>query len=445
MEFPSNDNENDSTTNSIILNINNLSEKDLISIINKEKTFFDNIDINGLKLLNNNIFSQISENALKNLTKEGIEKLVQVEKIQYLNNNILKYIKKELFSELKNEFYNQITFKQFHSANKNIINNLVVLRKIHNLNKTILKDFYKTYFNNFDDAETIAYLLKNSGKGFEYLTIDNYIHLKDLIGKKEMDPFLERLRKFHFSDEEDNKINTSFHKGILNYNDILDCNEIVIIYDEIKYRIDNYLSDGDSYDLLKNYCIKCCEKEKDREVMMTTLKDILNNPTYNIYQKIEHFKILEILIIVENIKENQVNYYIELLKMICDINNAELYEPAEFDAKLSLFSEIVKKEIFKIDLLEIIAEENLRNIKYLLNTFYTDTDKTSVPKNLRNQHIAIINEYLNILKKKYKIKDDLLIKKLQSIIEDKENLDLKLNIFLKSLSKNEKKYFDLMM
>jgi len=131
--------------------------------------------------------------------------------------------------------------------------------------------------------------------------------------------------------------------------------------------------------------------------------------------------------------------------MICDINNAELYEPAEFDAKLSLFSEIVKKEIFKIDLLEIIAEENLRNIKYLLNTFYTDTDKTSVPKNLRNQHIAIINEYLNILKKKYKIKDDLLIKKLQSIIEDKENLDLKLNIFLKSLSKNEKKYFDLMM
>ena len=36
------------------------------------------IDINELKLLNNNIFSQISENALKNLSKEGIEKLVQV-------------------------------------------------------------------------------------------------------------------------------------------------------------------------------------------------------------------------------------------------------------------------------------------------------------------------------------------------------------------------------
>ena len=179
--------------------------------------------------------------------------------------------------------------------------------------------------------------------------------------------------------------------------------------------------------------------------MISTLKDILNNPTYNIYQKIEHFKILEILIFVDNIKENQVNYYIELLKMICEINNAELYEPAEFDVKLSLFSEIVKKEIFKIDLLEVIAEENLRNIKYLFNTFYSGTDKTSIPENLRKQHIGIINEYLNILKKKYKIQDDSLIKKLQSIVEDKENLDLKLNIFLKSLSKNEKKYFDLMM
>ena len=78
MEFPNNDNENDSTTNSIFTNIKNLSEKDLISLINEEKTFFDKIDINELKLLNNNIFSQISENALKNLSKEGIEKLVQV-------------------------------------------------------------------------------------------------------------------------------------------------------------------------------------------------------------------------------------------------------------------------------------------------------------------------------------------------------------------------------
>ena len=98
------------------------------------------------------------------------------------------------------------------------------------------------------------------------------------------------MRKFHFLDE-DNNINTSFHKGILNYNDIIKEKDKAIVHDQIKYRIDNFLSDGDSYDLLKDYCIRCCEKVEDREVMIKTLKDILNNPTLNIYQKIEHFKI----------------------------------------------------------------------------------------------------------------------------------------------------------
>ena len=46
---------------------------------------------------------------------------------------------------------------------------------------------------------------------------------------------------------------------------------------------------------------------------------------------------------------------------------------------------------------------------------------------------------------KYKIQDELLIKKLQIIVENKENLELKLNIFLKSLDKYEKLYFDLMV
>ena len=58
MEFPNNDNETDSTTNSFFENIKNFFENDLICLINKEKTFIDKIDINGLKLFNNNIFSQ---------------------------------------------------------------------------------------------------------------------------------------------------------------------------------------------------------------------------------------------------------------------------------------------------------------------------------------------------------------------------------------------------
>lgn len=127
------------------------------------------------------------------------------------------------------------------------------------------------------------------------------------------------------------------------------------------------------------------------------------------------------------------------------MNNMELEKPSEFDVLINLFSEIINKGLFKIDLLEIIAEENLRNMKYLLNTFYTGTDKTAIPEYLRNLHVKLINDYLEVLKNKYKIQEDVLINKLQNIIKDKENIDLKLNIFLKSLNKNEKLYFDLMM
>ena len=91
----------------------------------------------------------------------------------------------------------------------------------------------------------------------------------------------------------------------------------------------------------------------------------------------------------------------------------ELYEPAEFDVKLQLFSEIINKGLLKDDLLEILAEENLRNIKYLLNTFYTGTDKTAIPENLRKQHVGIINDYLNVLKKSIKLKIILLLKNLK--------------------------------
>ena len=428
-------------------NIQDYSKEYLISLINKEKTFFDNIDINALKLFDKKIFNSISEDIINNLTKESIEKLTTAEKIQYFNDNFLNFINKQLFAILSNSFFKQINNRQIHCAKKKIIDELLKVRKIHNFNKEVLKKYYKEYFNQIKEIKDIKYLLSKAGKNFEYLTIDNFIYLENVIGKyEELDYFLDKLKKFRFYDENEN-INTSYHKGVLSYNDIINDENIIIKNDEIKYRIDNYLSDcdNDNYILLKNYCIKCCDKDKDREIMIETLKEIINYPTINILQKIEHYKILGILIFVDKIKENQVKYYIGLLKLMKEINNTQIYEPCEFDAKINFFSEIINEGLFKEDYLEIIAEENLRNMKELFNTFFTGTDKTAIPEYLRNQHIKVINDYLGILKKKYKIKDDILIKRLQNISEDKENIEVKLNLFLKSISKYEKLYFDLLM
>ena len=39
---------------------------------------------------------------------------------------------------------------------------------------------------------------------------------------------------------------------------------MVIKHDEIKSKIQNYLDDDDNYKLLKDYCLKCFEKDDDR-------------------------------------------------------------------------------------------------------------------------------------------------------------------------------------
>ena len=144
------DNENDSIK--IIKkispsNIKDYSKEYLISLINKEKTFFDNIDINALKLFDKKIFNSISEDIINNLTKENIEKLTKAEKIQYFNDNFLNFINKQLFAILSNSFFKQINNRQIHCAKKKIIDELLKVRKIHNFNKEVLKKYYKEYFN----------------------------------------------------------------------------------------------------------------------------------------------------------------------------------------------------------------------------------------------------------------------------------------------------------
>lgn len=427
-------------------NIKKYQKNQLISLMNKEKDFFYYIDINSLKLFDNEVIESLSEKKFSDLTRENLEKLASAEKIQYLNDNFLNKINSSLLPGLSKNFFNQISSRQFEATKKKVIMNLVKCRKIEHLNKSNIQQFYKKYFNSIKEIKDIKYLLSKSGKKFEYLTADNFIYLGQFIGKtEELDYFFEKLRKYHFQDEESN-INTNFQKPIFNRKDLVNDDTMVIKHEEIRERINNFLTDGESYTLLKEYCIKCYEKEEDRELSIIVLNEILNSSTHNIFQKIDHYKILEILIIIDA-EEKRLNYYIRLIKTILEINNLILFDPCEFDAKISLFSEIINERTFNIDFLEILAEENLRNIKYLINNFFSGTDKTAIPENLRNQHVKIIKDYLEIVKRKYKINEDDFIKKLQKITEDtdKDNLEIKLNLFLKTITIPEKLYYDLMI
>ena len=125
------------------------------------------------------------------------------------------------------------------------------------------------------------------------------------------------MKKFRFINEEDD-INTSYHDGILNFNDIIDDSDIIINNEEIKERIDYILIDGDneSYQFLKDFCFKCCEKDNDKEAMINILSDLLKISSFTIFDKIKQFKILDILDFVDNKEENHQNYYPELIKLL---------------------------------------------------------------------------------------------------------------------------------
>ena len=90
--------------------------------------------------------------------------------------------------------------------------------------------------------------------------------------------------------------------------------------------------------------------------------------------------------------------------------NFQFKYPYEFDEQINFFSEVINEGKFNDDILEILAQENLGNIKCILQTFYTKTDKTAIPKYLRNLHIKAINDYLSVLKENIKFKIIYLLK-----------------------------------
>ena len=427
------------------LNINKVLKKELINLINNEKYFFYFIDINALKLFDKDVIKSISSITICKLTNESLEKLTTAEKIEFLNNDFLNLIDISIFSNISDNFFNQIEINQFKNAKQKVVYELIRKRKIEHLNKKVLKYFYQNYFNKIDEEKDIIYLLSKSGENFEYLTSDNFIYLDRFIGRTDkLDHFLDKLKKFRFSDEDSGE-NFYFNKGVLNYKEFINNDTMVVKNEEIKDKIQDFLSDGESYEIMKDYCIKCTYNEQNRQLAINTLKELLNETAYDIFKRIDQYRIYEILIIVDNNRDNHLKYYIQLFKIIREINSLQLDHPAEFDVRIRFFSRIINERFFNIDFLEKLAEQNLNNIRDMISIFFNGTDENAIPEALREQHVKVIKDYLEIVKQKYKIKEDEIIQELQKILYDKGDINDLFDIFIKGRNKNEKLYLDLMM
>ena len=125
------------------------------------------------------------------------------------------------------------------------------------------------------------------------------------------------------------------------------------------------------------------------------------------------------------------------------MHSIELSDPDEFLTKINKYSEIIKGNSFDIDFLEILAEENLKQIRFVLKKFYNGSDKTAVPNELKYLHIKIIDEYMTIIEKKYLIDKEKIYNDLKKIEGDDSKI--KLILFEESLNKYEKLYYDLLI
>lgn len=423
------------------IDILSYDNENLIELINEKKQdFFNNIHEDTLKLIKKEVFNKLSKNCIGSLNNDNCEMLAETNIVEFLPDNFLQYIDKEVFIKLSENFIQKITIKQINTSNKNVFKNFIDFKKFNYLNNKKLQAFCKKISFSDLDSKQISFIIKelDTRKKLNYITGKNYTYFEKHIENEELSHFLDKLKKIPYICSDTQNDNSC--ESILDVNDIKDDDKIIIINSEIPSKIEDFLN-SDNYELLKAYCMQCCQNVANKDSMLNTLNSLLKYSKDNIYDLIDEFEIRIILISISNNREINKSHFKRIKQIIKEMQRIELSHPDEFMSKINLFSQIIKKELFKIDFLEMIAEENFKNIKLLLKKYYSGTDENAAPTELKEKHVEIISDYMKIIEKKYKVNKEKILSRLQKI--EGENLEQQLNLFVISLNKYEKLYYDL--
>ena len=440
------------------INIEKTENLELVSKINKKKNqYFDTIKLDELKSIDNGIFNRLSNDCINSLTVTNFDLLAKANKIQYLPNSFFNQIRGTKLNKLSNDFYNEIQENQIDKIEDRVLKKLIEFEKFKFFNDKSLKCFcHKLTFSDLKEENIVSIIKelndrekekdKNKQKvDYDYILGGNFVYLGDLIKSNKLDNYLNYLKKCNYIDDK-NQLEIFFNKNknesILEEDDIKDEDEIIINYNEISYKIDNYLS-FDNFDLLQTYCIKCCSNVRNKDKMLNVLNSYLQYSKNNVYDLIDELEIRKILIFISKEKHTNDIHFKRMKEIIKEIQMIELNEPDELMTKVNKFSEIINEDAFDIDFLEILAEENYKNIKIILNKYYNGTDKNAAPPELKKKYVQIIGDYMTIIEKKYKVKRSKIIDGLKKINGD--NINQLLILFENSLDKYEKLYYELLV
>lgn len=428
-------------------NIRKCYDQELIGLINKNgKFFFNNINEDALKLIKKEVFNRLKDECIKAMTIENLELLAKADKIQFLPNFFLKKINKPKFNKLSQNFFMKINENQIIKAGEKVLEIFIEFKKFVYLKDEVLKCFCQKISFSDLDSKNIGLIIGelDKRKKLKYITGENFTYLEKHIENEELAPFLDKMKSIPYIDNKRELDSLIFQNNdsILEENDIKDEDKIIINTNQISSKIENYLN-SDNYELLKTYCLKCCRNVKNKDIMLNTLNSLLKYSKDNIYDLIEELEIRKIFMFISNDNESNKLHFKRSKQILKDIQKIEPCDPDEFMSKMNLFSQIIKDNSYSIDFLEMIAEENLKNVKLLLQKYYNGSDQNAAPSELKKKYIEIINDYMNIIEKKYNIDKNKIFNELQKINGD--NLKEQLSVFENSLDTYEKLYYDLLV
>ena len=423
------------------------TRKDVLTFYINYNCFFDYININSLKAISNDVFNNLKPESIRSLTIGNIKSLVETGKIEFLPALALNQIHKELYKYFPDNFYEQIQSQHIENANKEILEQIISLNKLYLLNNKSFDSFCnRISFKNLKKQNIFSFLyeLKNRNK-FKNLTGENFLALDKYINEEELEPYLKELKTLTYLDNK-NEIQShykfKYNGSLLNENDLKSDEEIIINYDEIGNQIEEYINE-EKYELLKIYCKKCTKNDNNKEKMLNTLNSLLKFSKISIYDLVDEFEMRKILILLNNNMEDNIKHYTRMKQIIIDMQNLDIEEPDEFMTKIMKYSEIVKGESFDIGFREILAEENVKYMKFVMDKFYSGSDKDSAPNTLKKIYVEIIIDYMTVIEKKYHINKDNIMNDLQRI--DINNQEEELSAFINSLDNYEKLYYDLLL
>ena len=419
--------------------IKQIKDDNLIQQINSfNNDFFKYITQEQLTYFNPNIFTQINLEQFKSITAEQLNFIHKHnnEIIKLFPNNFVNNITDEEFYKLNDDVLQNLSVEQISLINNNKINHLVKNNKLILLNNDVIKAVNNKI--NFTVANNQAQQINdlNKEQKLETLSLEavSTISINKIADELDNDT-LHNISNLNVKTKtyEDNIEKT---ESVLN-RDIIDKYDEIYKTGKLKQEdIDSAISDYIKKEDYKKLEINCIEWSKNKEykpLIVNSLYKKLKECKNNIYGNIDKIEILKLLTLTEvDTKRNENNY-----KLLEDtIKKLSELKPETIDghiSKIKEFSKLTREGSFDIDFLEMMAQENLKNMDKCIKTYYSKIERNSLDNSLKDVYADILIDYANIISQKYKIDVSKFENELNEI--DERNLTKEERLYFETIKK----------